>query len=157
MEMMYRKLTMGPTWLKISFNDSSVWSNGMLPTKHYQGTGLNGRLLNTTLFGLFVDMTLWPSQDIVKNEIWKTGRLVKRFTILIPTASHISRIFENLFLSTRLPFCQSPMSSLNDPTLLSQIQNLDPASKSEIQQVLEQEARKAELQSRTNVELPNWL
>jgi len=28
----YRKETIGPTWLNISFSDSSVWSKGMFPT-----------------------------------------------------------------------------------------------------------------------------
>ena len=47
------------------------------------------------------------------------------------------------------------MDSLNDSTVLSQIQNMDPASKLEIQQVIEEETRKAALQASTLLFLTN--
>jgi hypothetical protein len=39
------------------------------------------------------------------------------------------------------------MDSLTDSSTLAQVQNLDPASKLEIQQVIEEETRKAALQA----------
>ena len=45
------------------------------------------------------------------------------------------------------------MDSLSDSNMLSQIQNMDPASKLEIQQVIEEETRKAALQASTFLSL----
>jgi len=42
------------------------------------------------------------------------------------------------------------MDSLTDSNTLAQIQNLDPPSKLEIQQVIEEETRKAALQASTS-------
>jgi len=46
------------------------------------------------------------------------------------------------------------MDSFSDSTTLSQIQNMDPTSKLEIQQVIEEETRKAAIQASSATHSP---